>query len=1158
MKQGCHRIVSLLCLAVLASSGFAQSDLGSIVGFVKDPSGATVPKAMVTVKSEATGTARRTTTNESGYYVVTNVPPGFYSISVEAPGFKSFEVTHNKLDPNAVATVDAGMTVGAATETVQVSAAAAKLQSESAAIQNLVSREQIDMLELNGRNPIGLAGLVPGARGNTMSALTFNFNQGPANFNGSRNPENLITFDGAPATRTRSNGTSLGAADVDSTEEVQILTANYAPEYGRSSGAQIRILTRSGTNQFHGAAYEYLRNTDLNANTWSRNANPFTGATPPPVHYNQFGYNIGGPLYIPGKFNTDKNKVFWYWGEEWVRYHWTESGSTVGMAGLLTVPSLLMRQGDFSELLDPKNIFYNKQMIIKDLSGTPFPGNIIPKAQLSTNGLGILNAWPVPNLTSPIGGNGNWYAALLHTQHQRKDTLSVDINPKDTQRLRLRRTDFAYLEYQPLDGNTDRTPKFFNRPNQTNSLDYVWTFSPTKVNEILLTASLDDVYIPVDNAHFFDRTQAGLNYPYIFPAGKLIPTRIPTVNMSPFSGLSGGPYPSHSAGPIYDMSDSFTWVRGSHTLKFGALFERSGENDNDEINVQACPTCTNNQNGQFLFTDTRSGQPTTGVGAANAALGLFDTYSEIGHRAYTIFRGSMYEFFGQDGWKVNERLHLDYGLRYTVIVPYSALWRNMIVFDPSFYDPNKAVKIDPKTGNVIPGSGDPYNGMVIPGSGFPSSAKGRFPEATDPSLQYLFRGVNSHYSDIQWNDFQPRVGLAYQLNDKTVVRAGGGRFITRLGVSDSVFLGGNPPFQPNASVSFGSVDNPGGSGVSTVPLVVTTQSKVFKNPEAWNWNLTVQREIFWKSIVSLAYVGRRGLHLQREADINQPTTAAVNANPGVKINALRPHLGFGSIRQTDNVATSRFNSLQLTWNRRFASGLAFGLNYTLSKSMDDGSNQRDVIPDTYNAHNLWGPSEFDARHMVQISYLYDLPFFHSQPNIAGKFLGGWQVSGTTQFQTGLPCGVAGTSDYAGVGQDANFGCGVNGQYWIVNGDPKISGTFGTNGQWFATKNPDGSSIFTAPTAGTFNLAQNIRDLIHQPGFQNWNLGLFKRFALSDRTGLQFRAEAFNFINHPNWGGGSGGGVQFNPTSSTFGKVTTKGGGTGGGERNLQLSLRLYF
>ena len=1055
------------------------------------------------------------------------------------------------------------LTLGAATETVEVTAAAAILQSESASVQNMVTRQQIDALELNGRNPVGLAVLVPGARGTTAASLSFNFSQGPSNFNGSRNPENLITYDGAPATRTRSNGTSLGAADVDSTQEVQILTADYAPEYGRSSGAQIRILTRTGTQQFHGAAFEYLRNTDLNANTWTRNTNPIT-ASAAPIHYNQYGYNINGPFYIPGRFNQDRSKFFWYWGQEWVKYHFTESGSTVGSAGLLTVPSMKMRAGDFSELLDPNNIFYGKAVVIKDpSSGVPFAGNIIPKDVLSPNGIGLLNAWPEPNLATPIGGNGNWFAAKLHTQEQHKDTLGADMNLTDKQRLQFRRMNFAYLEYQPLDGNTDRTPKFFNRPNQTNSLDYVWTISPTKVNEVLLTASLDDVYIPVDSAHFFDRTVAGINYPYIFPQGKLIPTRIPTVNISPFSQLSGGPYPSHSAGPIYDVSDSFTWVNGSHTLKFGGLFERSGENDNDEINVQACPTCTNNQNGQFLFTDSRSGHPTTGAGVANAALGMFDTYSEIGHRAYTIFRGSMWEGFAQDSWKVNQKLHVDYGLRYTVSVPYSALWRNMAVFDPRFYDSGKAVKVDPATGLVVPGSGDPYNGMVIPGSGFPSSAKGRFPEADSSQYNYLFRGVSSHYSNIQTGDWQPRLGIAYQLDDRTVIRAGAGRFFTRLGVSDSIFLGGNPPFQPNASVSFGSVDEPGGSGANSVPLVVTTQSKAFKNPEAWNWNFTVQREMFWKSVLTLGYVGRRGLHLQREADINQPTTDVVAANPGVNINALRPYLGYGSIRETDNVASSRYNSFQLTWNRRFTNGLLFGLSYTLAKSMDDGSNQRDVIPDTYNAHNLWGPSEFDARHIVVINYLYELPFFHGQSNFAGKVLGGWQISGLTQFQTGLPCGVAGSNDTAGVGQDANFGCGVNGQYWVVNGDPKILGQFAKGGakdpaQWFAVKNTDGTPIFTAPQKGTFNTAQNVRNRIYQPGFQNWNLGLFKTFPINERTGLQFRAEAFNFINHPNWGGGSGGGVNFNPTSSTFGKVTTKGGGVGGGERNLQLSLRYYF
>jgi hypothetical protein len=407
-----------------------------------------------------------------------------------------------------------------------------------------------------------------------------------------------------------------------------------------------------------------------------------------------------------------------------------------------------------------------------------------------------------------------------------------------------------------------------------------------------------------------------------------------------------------------------------------------------------------------------------------------------------------------------------------------------------------------------------------------------------------------------------------------VLRVGGGRFITRLGVSDSIFLGGNPPFQPNASVSFGSVDNPGAGGASSIPLVVTTQSKAFKNPEAWAWNVTVERELFWKSLLSVGYVARRGLHLQRETDINQPTTAARAADPTANLNFLRPYKGFGSIRETDNVANSRYNSLQIAWNRRFSSTFQFGVSYTYSKSMDDGSNQRDVVPGTYDTSTLWGPSEFDARHILVINYLYQLPFLRNRSGFVGKALGGWQISGITQFQTGLPCSVAGANDYAGVGLDSNFGCGVNGQYWVKFGDPKIIGTFGPNGQWFQTclvsvpagqTCPDGSAafggndqrIFRPPTAGTFN-TQRVRNIIYQPGFQNWNLGLFKAIPVNERVRFQFRAEAFNVWNHPNWCGSSGcsgtTNIGLNPTNTgTFGKVLTKGS-----ERNMQLSLRLEF
>lgn len=1151
MRAGIFALV--VCL--IAGLAIAQSDLGTISGYVKDPSGATVPNAKVIVRN-LSGLERQASTNDSGSYTITNIPSGTYTISIEAAGFKKFESSDNKLDPSATLEVDATLVVGAATETVEVSATAAALQTESAAVQKDVTREQIDSLELNGRNPIFMANLVPGTRGGNLSGLSFNFSQGPSNINGARTPESLITYDGAPAVRTRSNGTSLGSADVDSTQEIQILTANYSPEYGRSSGGQIRIVTKSGTQQFHGAAYDYVRNTLFNANTWSRNSvvSPLTNYVPP-QQYNQFGYNLSGPFYIPGKFNTDKTKIFWYWGQEWVRYRYLDTST-------LTVPSMAMRQGDFSELLNPGNFYYGKVVAIKDPStGNPFPGNIIPKAMLSPNGVGILKAFPAPDLSTPLNGNQTWYMAAKHPQNQRKDTLAVDFNLTDKQRLQFRRMNYAFWEYQPLDGGTNETPKYFNRPNQTNSLNHVWAMSPNKVNEFLATVSLDDVYIPVDQAHFQDRTQLGINYPYIFPAGKLIPTRIPTINMTSFSTINGGPYPSHSAGPIYDVSDSFTWIKGTHTFKFGALYEKSGENDNDEINVSACPTCTNNQNGQFSFTDTRSGQPTTGNAAANAALGLFDSYSELGQRAYTIFRGSMWEGFAKDTWKASQRLTVDYGARYTVIVPYHALWGNMIVFDPSFYNSAKAVTVDPKTGAVILGSGDRYNGMVIPGTGWPSSANGRFPEAGDSSLNYLFRGVNDHYSDIQWGDIQPRVGIAYQMTPKTVIRTGAGRFFTRLGVSDSIFLGGNPPFQPTANVSFGSADNPGGTSANALPLTVTTQSKAFKNPEAWSWNLTMERELPLNSIVTVGYVARRGLHLQRESDINQPTPAVIAANPGVNIDALRPYKGYNSIRETDNIASSMYNSLQVAWNRRFSRGLLFGIAYTLSKTMDDGSQQRDIIPDTYYAHNMWGQSDLDVRHIFIANYMYELPFFHNN-RPTGRFLGGWQLSGIVQFQTGTPSNVVVNTDYAGVGQDGSMN-GNAGQFWSYTAVPQVTHQIALNGAsdpnfWFQTCSvqttsfsacPAANKLFQQPAAGTFVHQDNIRNLVHNPGFENWNVGLFKRFDVTEKTHLQFRAEAFNVLNHPNWGG-----AGFNPTSSTFGKITGKTGDV----RNMQLSLRLFF
>jgi hypothetical protein len=276
------------------------------------------------------------------------------------------------------------------------------------------------------------------------------------------------------------------------------------------------------------------------------------------------------------------------------------------------------------------------------------------------------------------------------------------------------------------------------------------------------------------------------------------------------------------------------------------------------------------------------------------------------------------------------------------------------------------------------------------------------------------------------------------------------------------------------------------------------------------------------------------------------------ANPGVNLDALRPYKGYNSIRVTDNVASSRYNSFQLAWNRRFFNGFGFGVAYTLSKAEDDGSAQRDIIPDTYYAHNLWGQSDFDARHVMVINYLYELPIFRGQNSVAAKMLGGWQVSGITQFQTGTPSSVAVGTDYVGVGQDGSMSGG--GQFWVMNGTPTVLGGFAANGandpnQYFSTKAADGTALFTQPAKGTFNHQNGIRNIIHNPGFQNWNVGLFKKFPITEKTGMQFRAEAFNALNHPNLNG-----ATFNPTSSSFGKITGKNNDV----RNLQLSLRIFF
>ncbi|MEP6535755.1 MAG: carboxypeptidase regulatory-like domain-containing protein [Bryobacteraceae bacterium] len=1154
------RFLTLASIMLLLSTFVvAQSDTASITGFVRDASGAVVPSANIVIRNEATGIERKTVSNPTGYFIVPNLPPALYTISVEATGFKKFESTQNKLDPNITATVDVNLQVGSATDTVTVVAEVVGIQSDSATVGRVITQKEVQDTPLNGRNPLFLALLKPGVSGGALAQFSFDLSTGGLNINGGRTQDNLITFDGAVGVRTRSNGTSIGTADVDAVQEVQVLTSNYGAEYGRSSAGQVRIVTKSGGKDFHGSAYEYFRNSAMNANEWARNrvvGQPNISSQAAPFRYNQYGWSVSGPLYIPNHFNKERNKLFFLFSQEWTKFRREELQQQV-------VPTDAMKRGDFSQLLGPNSFFGSPQYIRDPLAvgncnatdrSACFSGNIIPASRLSPQGVALLNSYPSVTPGFSLGRN-NYLISPLRLDNQRKDTGAVDYLPKENHYIRFRVQNFSLFHKDSNRGGTDIAPAQLDRPNQTASLNYIWTVSPTVVNEFLLSASADHVKISVIPGKY-ERSKYGINYPYIFQQKEIF-DKVPTTEIANFATIDGGPYPSSSAGPIYDLSDNLTKVAGNHTFKFGGVWERQGQNDFDQINVNGVPGGTNNQNGRFVFNDSRPGGSNLAI--ANAALGLYTTYAELGTRAYTPYRGNMWELYAQDSWKVNTKLHLDYGLRYTVIQPYYSLWRNMSVFDQASYDPSKAVQLSPTTGYVIPGTGDIYNGVIIPGSGFTNEAKGRFPASTDSQYTRLFKG-SKEYSKTHYDQFQPRLGLAYAVSDKMVFRSGVGRYFTRLGVSDSVFLGGNPPFQPTVSTSNGLVDNPGAAaaaGSVPFPLTLTSQDPIFKNPESYQWNATVQREVMNGTTVEVAYVGRRAIHQQRERNINQLQPGTVQANPGVNPDFLRPYKGFAVIRVTNNDANATYNGLQIAVNKRYSKGLAYGLAYTYSKSMDDGSAQRDILPNAFNAHNLWGPSDFDRRHVFVGNVMYELPFFREK-NMMGTLLGGWQIGMLVQLQSGVPLTVGTGDDVAGVGPGNGSGVGTgsaNGTsnnsmpptiYNIV-GDPHLSSATFSNSASDPTSYFN-TAAFVKPNAGTFTTQSN-RNVLYNPGFQNWTASLFKTFRIGDRQGVTFRSEFYNFPNHPNWSNVD----SVNPTAASFGKVLNKNF-----ERTLQLSLRYQF
>jgi len=544
---------ALGCVLLTALPAAAQFDRGQISGTVKDAQGGVVPGVTVSVTNMDTQVTRTTVTDSTGYFTIPNLPGGKYDVSAELQGFKKALRQNVTLDAAGAQTLNFALETGAITEAVTVTAEATPLQTD-VAVRKTVEAKDIELLSFSGRNPIGVPALKAGVIGGSFNTAGFSsLTTGGFNINGSRSDENTIYVDGAVAVRTRSAGAIVGVQNVDAVQEVQVLTANYMPEYGRASGGQIRFITKGGSARYSGSTSFFYRDDTLQANTWARNRSPNasenSGASP--FDYKQYGYSVGGP--IPG--GMFKDRAFFFAAQEWVNFFQVQTNQA-------TVPTALMRTGDFSELLNPATGFYSTAKIIRDpQTGQPFANNIIPQGRLSPNGIAIMNLYPLPTPGFRSGTNN----AIINSdnpQDQRKDNIRIDYRINDKNQVTYRYSKYNWVSVDAFRGTFPFARTDWDRPNSTQNFNWTSSITPTLINEFSYSHSLDQVFIGVfKESGLYKRSRTGVNYPYIFPENKEIEDKIPTVNIDVFSGLDGGPYPSSSQGPIHLVSDATTLVR---------------------------------------------------------------------------------------------------------------------------------------------------------------------------------------------------------------------------------------------------------------------------------------------------------------------------------------------------------------------------------------------------------------------------------------------------------------------------------------------------------------------------------------------------------------------------------------------------------------------